>query len=74
MQQISLCVEQQCDDCAMDKAKQGNVSKQPSTINGERLFLGISSPSAVVLMKCANCFWFLMIEETMHGITFEREE
>ena len=61
---------QPCEDCAVDKTNQSNVSKQPvewSKVKGKRLFIDISSPSAksvvgkcyllVVLDDCSDNAW-----------------
>ena len=67
---------QTCKDCAIGKAKQSNMRKQPveqSKIDGERLFLDMSSSSTKSLDGSVTGFWFLMIAVTMH-VFFEREK
>ena len=54
-----------CEDCALGKAKKAGVSKTSaanSTINGERIFIDISSPPTV--STGGKRHWLLVMEDT----------
>ena len=59
---IMTGVFQSYEDCAMDKAKERNARNQPieqSKVNGERLFMDISSP--IVKSLDGNYQWLLIL-------------
>ena len=66
-----------CEDCALEKAREGNVNKKVvldhSTIFGERLFFDISSPFTPTLRDKKHCL-FVVEDSTGYAWSYVLKE